>query len=557
MATPGNDLIGDPHEAEGPVVEYLSINEIKSKYSGLIELKNHTLKEIALALDGARQLIDKIKQWQASVPWSAALTDRLVKDGLSLTELQHIEETGLRLIKIRLPNDLRDEYGTAPELLLLATNREVTGRDVRAAKEELLRREFELDRDLLVVVDGKPGLEKRLDDIVPRWGQRIPWPLEGGSFPPLADQFRAHSFSRQIFEERDPVRGRQVIGRIETISELIRNIKQGNSIGVYGLRKMGKTSTVYAALDKLDPPGKRTKPILPVVRIDLGSVLERNLDGLCGRVNVKLETALSPWLSQEELDHEVKTPLATLAHYLTLATERIDVPLCISLDEYDLLFEDEAGNPGFPEIERFFSMLRGYAQETGMLSLILIGRDPTFLNRPLMGGRANPMLGWSIDFWLGPMSRQDADALLDGLGRRVRLRMGPRTLETAYAYTGGHPLLHRQFGAALLEQARHIHTQSSRVDTDPLLERAVPAFMERHMISTICSEIEHLFHMRYKDAALLLKKLVGETGQVARNDSDKKSYLLLKRFGLVVEHEDGTLLIPRVIRQHFERTSAA
>ncbi len=502
----------------------------------------------------ALKIRQEIQRWQGSLPWSGALLDRLAADGFFLTEIQWNPEAGRCLIQARVPESLKEEYGTAPEILFLVVGGPVTGRDIRAAKDALLLREFELDRDLLAVVDGKPDLESRIKGIVPRWGQRIPLPLIDGSFPSVFQQFRLHSFSYDIFEERDPVRGRQVFGRTETISELIRHIKRGDAVGVYGLRKMGKTTTVVAALDKLDPPGNRNKAILPVVHLDLGSVPERNLNGLCSALNRKLVQTLTKWLPEYERSTS-QSPMEELGRHLTQATENIDAPLCIALDEFDLVFEDEAGNPGVREIERFFSLLRGVSQQTGLLALVLIGRDPTFLNRPTMSGRANPMLGWCRDFWLGPMPREEADQLLTGLGSRVRLNIGPATLDAAYNQTGGHPLLHRQFGSALLEQARTELEQLSRVDTDPLLEKGLSTFLERQMVVTVCTEVDHLFQRRYKGAWDLLRKLV-ENPLVTKNPEDWENYQQLKHFGLVIEQGDR-LFIPMAIRRYFQKTAAA
>src|SRR5262249_32147342 len=141
--------------------------------------------------------------------------------------------------------------------------------------------------------------------------------------------------------------------------------------------------------------------------------------------------------------------LEGLEHLLRLALARSSLPLCIVLDEYDLLFPGYGSEPGFAGVERIFGILRALAQETRRVAGAVIGRDPVFIERPLMGGFTNPMLGWVVPYWLGPLRREEAEELLTRLGRRVGLDVGGETIDLAWRWTGGHPLLLRQFGSAL------------------------------------------------------------------------------------------------------------
>jgi len=92
---------------------------------------------------------------------------------------------------------------------------------ISKARQELLAKEFHFDLDLLIVVDDQPNLPTGWTHVFGFGKQWIPWSLLDDEFPPLAAQFRTHLQSFDIFEQRDPVRGRQVIGREKRSSPIL------------------------------------------------------------------------------------------------------------------------------------------------------------------------------------------------------------------------------------------------------------------------------------------------------------------------------------------------
>ena len=489
------------------------------------------------------------------VPWGRSLLSRLRGDGASITQIRVIGANRW-ILRSRIPECLQEAYGTAPEILILVVHDEVKGEDLQTARKELQRKDFDLDPDLLVIVDDRPRLKERLGRLPLQWGQWVPWPLGEDGFPVLAELFREHLSLYDVFEQRDPVRGRQVIGRNEIVSDLRKRVQQGQAIGVFGLRKMGKTTVVRAVTDWLDPlsahPNDREEGQSSILAVWLDSerLVERTLDSLIRQLRNELKKRLSI---------ENRAPLpegdpSDLGALLEAALERTDLPLCVVLDEYDLLFEGSGGQPSIPGIEKLFRVFRAVSQQTGRLSLVVIGRDPGFFENPEMNGWPNPMLNWLVPFWLGPLSADGADELLVKLGRRVLLKVGPETMSLARDWTGGHPLLHRQFGSALLEKSR-VRKGASRqhVATDPFGQEALDLFLARDAVTTICREVSYLLSSRYPEAAALLEQiccispqdaasLVEERGGWLRSEAR-----LLRNLGLLLGDSES-LRIPEVFR---------
>ncbi len=503
-----------------------------------------------------------------TVAWGRPLLRRLEEDGARVMRLRTLD-TGVWLLQLRLPEKLRELYGTASEVLLLATAGRIRGENLERAQAELGRREFDLDLDLLLVVDGHPDLEERLARIYQQWGQWVPWSPVDGVFPPLAEIFQPHLSPYDIFEEKDPVRGRQMIGRGALIADLSRRLQQGQSLGVFGLRKVGKTTLVRAVTDKLDPvsrlpmlPKRLThldfgRIAVPVVWLDVQGLYPLTLESLAEQLTRDLEQRLR----LEHLDLPPRPsaearPLAALHHLLQYALQEERQPVCIVLDEYDLLFESERGDPGVEGIDELFRMFRGHAQRTDRLALVVIGRDSEFFDRPEMSGRPNPMLNWFIPRWLGPMEPPEADELLRRLGRRAGLDIGKGTARLARRWTGGHPLLHRQLGSALLELAHRQEKTREHLPTDPFREDAIELFLDRDSVLNICREVHLLLAKRYPEASSRL-------GELSRTATEKLPAALeaaggwrlpaartLRRFGLLLGTPDAPA-IPELFRWYY------
>ncbi len=470
------------------------------------------LRSVVVELRSTEQLLVQ------SIPWGDHLLQRLKSDGAELIRLRQEARTGRWHLQIRLPAELRDLYGTASEVLLLAAADEIRGEDLKLAEEELLRREYDLDPDLLIVADGSPGLEERLARIYQLWGQWVPWPLIDGALPPLAEQFRPYLSVYDIFDRRLPARGRQVIGRSGLVADLSRRLQAGQSLGVFGLRKIGKTTICRAVTDKLDPASRASKPELglhwgrataPVIWLDVQELCERTLESLASQLVRDLERRLAIELLGQDRVWMSGNPLRDLNRLLERVLQQARRPIVVVFDEYDLLFESESGEPAIAGIDQLFRMFRAHAQaqEPSRLAVVVIGRDSEFFDRPKMNGRPNPMLNWFVPRWLGPMEADDADELLSRLGRRVGLEIGEKTKALARRWTGGHPLLHRELGSALLEVARSRRRAPGHIATDPFCDQAIDLFVDRDHVLTTLREVFFLLAKRYPEASLKLHNL--------------------------------------------------
>lgn len=480
--------------------------------------------------------------------WGHGLLEQLGADEIRPNHIQQGERGHHWLLRLGIPTALQDRFGVAPEVLLLAADNAIQGRDLAAALEHLHSGDHRLELDLLVVADPAPDLADRLARL-PNLAhiQRIPWPMQpAGPREPLHRALEAGLPMFDLFEQRDPVRGRRVFGRRAEIKEMHARLAQGQSIGVFGLRKMGKTTLVRAVTDQLDPvsahqsarPGSDPGPLPEESRalvawLDVEVVHQGTLEALAGRLGSALRRRLEH--CPAPLPEAHGDPVVQLQRLIDHAIDRTDLPICLVLDEFDLMFERPGDGQPIAGLDRLFGLFRGTAQATGRLSLIVIGRDPTHIQGPQLDGRTNPMLGAFKPFWTGPLQRGESDDLVASIGRKVGLDVGPKTLETLYEWTGGHPRLLRIFGSALLR----ISEGPVLRPTDPSLALAVEAFMDDDDLHALCREVLALLAERHPASHTVLVELAVERHDRAGMLAVTGGWLgdgarLLRRLGLLI-----------------------
>jgi hypothetical protein len=417
----------------------------------------------------------------------------------------------------------------------------VLARDIQEAHTEVVRSGLRLDANLSVVADEEPAcLTDRLTRIGGH-GHRVAWrPARDETWPSLTSVLRAALPGFDAYEERDAVRGPQLIGRDAEVAHLRTRIVRGDAVGLFGLRKMGKTSVMRAVTDWFDPASGLRDETSEVdapasgiaVVMDASLLIDRTVDAIAD----ELLAALARRMRSAS---EPMPPAGNggLRGWKSAGETLLDrgTRLCIAIDEYDLLYEGEGGELPIPALGKLFRLLRGWAQtRQGLVSLILVGRDPTYLSAPELDGVTSPLIAWCTPMWLKPLSPAKATELLRKLGRRVGLDVGPASAALAMEWTGGHPLLQRQFGSALRHATRE-RDPAWGAQTDTWATQSVTKFQGRDAVLAVMQEVVALLHKRYPDALALLRNLA------LRHEGHDSLALagasrILKDFGLV---DDG------------------
>lgn len=269
---------------------------------------------------------------------------------------------------------------------------------------------------------------------------------------------------RDLYAEKFPVSGRQFFGREVEIQGLMRSISEGRNVGIFGLRKVGKTSVLYQLRDKskqdlvayIDlqsfPAGVHgTAYLYWSIACEIRKQLDQKYPRVCEDLKLRFGSSTSyDHIHQPEkrnaslFDRELKVVLRRLA---SVAPEP---KVVILIDELERMLPT-GGRQGFPGFADFFAHIRGLAQqEQGRLVSGVAAANPLVSERARWNGIDNPVFRYYEELYLALLAGPECREMITELGRRMAVTYTSESLDFIYDQTGGHPFLVRLFCSHVL-----------------------------------------------------------------------------------------------------------
>jgi hypothetical protein len=374
---------------------------------------------------------------------------------------------------------LRERFDLAPELLVvLIPSREAQARDIDASEERLLR-DYRLDRGVVLVIARDEAAESKLAQQA-RETRRTHVFFSFAECEEVQDPQRwlrgellSHLGSSDLFAPGPPVYGWDFVGRQKELETIRKHLRGGRPVGLYGLRKIGKTSLLFHLRKHLidesrgsaAPAGDTAETTIPIY-LDTQNIsfLELNRAGFLRElVEATYRTVSELGLSPADLDLEAS--LGSMKDRTKLGSDEISRAslqmfqrllgwarqrpgqrrVVLFIDEYERLLEgrDFSRQDGL----QLLVYLRGLLQShPGMFGLLIAGRSRTLAFAPSYSGQQNPLFNLLIDFPLAALEQEELRQLMRRLGRRMSLDFEKDALDYIWEVTGGHPYLAREFG---------------------------------------------------------------------------------------------------------------
>ncbi|MCC6190317.1 MAG: tetratricopeptide repeat protein [Anaerolineales bacterium] len=259
---------------------------------------------------------------------------------------------------------------------------------------------------------------------------------------------------RNHYDVRNPVVDRlNFFGREPRANELAEVLEQGRPLGLFGLRKMGKSSFMRHLRDRAT---------FPVAYVDLQAGEE--LTALYNRILGSWQRSLRVRLPQFNwtppvIVAEASSSFVTAVHDLIARLEVLGHTsrLGLFIDEIEVMVPRPSAGTGslsLEELNRYLSFaraLRGLVQETDRLSLLVVGVDPQFNRVSRWHGQQNPFYQFFREEYLGPLSRDECVQMVRNIGRQMDLDYTDEAASFVAEVSGGHPFLARQLCSSAIE----------------------------------------------------------------------------------------------------------
>lgn len=327
---------------------------------------------------------------------------------------------------------------------------------------------------------------------------------------------------RDLYSSTLPVSGRRFFGREKLLLQLTDDVHHGHFLGIYGLRKTGKTSLVYQLRDE-KLRGEAT------AYADLQASAALTVKD-CSPLYWELERDLYLRLKDRNPEAANLLRLGKVERYSDLALGGLPPPLLFAedirsfldalttgriagikhlvfvLDELERILP-VAGQRGIPGYIEFFGLLRGLAQTyRGVMSSVVVAANAAISERGYWEGRENPVFALYKPVFLPPFTEDECREMIHTLGKGMSVYWDDEAVKLVFQETGGHPFLSRALCSRI---TRQFPVRPITVTLD-MVQEAIPLFVRDD--GDKLEQITELLHISFPEEESLLEQIaLGET----------------------------------------------
>lgn len=264
----------------------------------------------------------------------------------------------------------------------------------------------------------------------------------------IRNRFRKHFYTRDLFGFLSPLKtDLYFFGRSELIQEIVNRHRAGEHTGLFGLRKSGKTSIVYAIERHLASQGDA------FLSVDCESPSVHML-----RWNELLEKTVHDYRAAKQSKYKLNTEgrytekLAAdsfAQDVLAIHQSKKAASVLFLFDEIERISPHTGSSAHWRDGEDFvyfWQTLRAFYQRNpNVLTYMLVGTNPSCIELATIASHENPLFGSIPGQYVPPFTVEQVRQMVRRLGRYMGLTFDELIYAKLTEDFGGHPFLIRQF----------------------------------------------------------------------------------------------------------------
>ena len=361
----------------------------------------------------------------------------------------------------------------------------------------------------------------------------------------IRESIRIRLATRNLYDERDPVTGKNFFGRKQLLAQLVEELRQGNVCGVFGLRKTGKTSLI-AELGKrflLQNPRSRIFILYDLESLlsDSSLIASRLTDGLRNLFLQELRgrgartRELQSLPEAAELDQLHRALQTSLRH-----CRQDDIQVILALDEVESLIgdADEIRHGAREKVPEVLGIIRALVQQNENFSVIFSGITSSLIETGYLYGRENPLFSWAKAYYIPPMTKPEISDLTREVGHRMYLNWSADALDRMYEISDGNVYIHRTVATEIVNA---FDETADRTVTVENVNRGLKIW--RRESSQILAEMLASARRHYPDEVELLELFFDDRETFDYFESSQSSKIgRLVKLSLLRDSDNGQLM---------------
>ena len=270
----------------------------------------------------------------------------------------------------------------------------------------------------------------------------------------IKDRFSQYFFTRDLFAFLSPLRNDlYFFGRSELVQDQISRHKSGEHSSLFGLRKSGKTSIIYA----IERAMSFTKEKVILFDCESPSIHQLSWNELLKLVIKKYADELIVKLSKRDLENykfDAKEAANSFEQLMLKIHGSRNSPRTLFIfDEIERISPSSASSAHWRDgldFVYFWQALRSVFQKhPNIFTYMLVGTNPSCVEKSMLNGHENPLFQSIPSTYIPAFTAKQVKEMVERLGRYMGLQFDDTILYKLHEDFGGHPFLIRQFCSQL------------------------------------------------------------------------------------------------------------
>ncbi len=359
----------------------------------------------------------------------------------------------------------------------------------------------------------------------------------------LQERFKKYLFDTDLFSMLAPIQNDVFFfGRRDYAQDIASKCKNNAHSGVFGLRRSGKTSLLYAVQGLLR---QQAYPTVFIPCEGLSSLDWRT--ALCKVVlNVYQEFDLDTSCIRES-DYRTQDTAIYFEEDMLACLKNVEFPLTIMFDEIEEITFGVAQGEDSKNIWydgenfiHFWNVIKGYySKYPKQLSILVAGTNPMINEVPTIGERnkPNPMFRQLSESnqgaYLQAFTIEDTRHMVNTLGGYMGLSFDDYSVSKLTSDCGGHPYLMRILCSHINKYSRSVGIKRPATISKSIYDKAIPEFEKSSEAISFFWMILNILMTGYPKEYKILKVLALQGDSILAQVQDKDALLHLIGYGLV------------------------
>lgn len=426
--------------------------------------------------------------------------------------------------------------------------------DVAAVVAKERQPRLRIDKSCQIVISRDEEIEQKLAEILKdnnfnsivipfSYKELLDDPAKGV----VMERFRKYLFEADLFAVSNPIEEDVFFfGRRDLVFDIVNKCKTNTHSGVFGLRRSGKTSLLYAVKRLLTADG------YPTVYIPCQSQLSPTSWQLALYTIVSDIFNVTKVKGQKDR-HSKQSYLEENAavcfeNDMMRIFSEIEKPIVLLFDEIEAITfgvpnENENWQNGDYYVN-FWNTIRGfYLKHTQVISFVVAGTNPRINEVPIIKeGMSNPMYGQlsksNQGAYLTPFNLSDTQNMVNTLGGYMGITFDEHVCSALTLDCGGHPYLIRLLCSFINRELKQQKAKRPKVVNIHTYKDALNKFEETNDATGFYLMILNILIENYIKEFNVLKEIAINGKEYISNFMDDEALLHLLGYGLI-ENSDG------------------